>query len=135
MDNAHSVSVPRTWSPIRIKDVQPRDYGTWEMKCKNAVGACSNARYYVKCIKERDNKFVYGDDPAHSRAHSGCAAGTICKEMPFSQRLYDPQNLTTPLSCDEFPMAAKKQDDFKPGEIRNALRCINDTENKSKRFR
>lgn len=118
----------------------PRDCGKFKFKCNKAAGACNNACYFINCVNKGNNRFIYGKSKVDNRVHSGCTtsiSSTICKLSPFGQRMWDRQsdNLAAkPLQCDEFPMNAFQQREFKEGTIRNSLRCVNGGENGSEYF-
>ena len=89
------------------RDDDPHDRGTWNFDCTNAPMACNNACYSINCLAQGTQKMFF--DPENNndvnRVQSGCEApNSICKAMPFSQTLNDPQKLTGS-SCDEWPMA------------------------------
>ncbi|PVI03235.1 hypothetical protein DM02DRAFT_626100 [Periconia macrospinosa] len=123
--------------PAALFKRAPRDCGTFKFKCARAAGACNNACYYINCVNNKNAQFAWGSSPVDNRIHSGCTTTTkssLCRLTPFSQRVWDRQpdsNAPKPLQCDEFPMNAFKQTEFKEGTVRNSLRCINGGENGS----
>ena len=127
-------------SALQRRDPSPEashDRGTFTLDCTKAKSACSNACYWVNCLK-RENKFYYdpGANNDEHRKASGCAfrdSQSVCNVKPFSQKFKDPQNLQSP-SCDEFPMADFKQKKYedRDEEDINALRCMEQGENSSK---
>ncbi|KAI4182506.1 MAG: hypothetical protein LQ346_006569 [Caloplaca aetnensis] len=85
-----------------------RDCGTFTMACEGAGNACNNACFHINCQP------------------GGQASTTMVQAFhdPQDNRLGD-----TTINCDEWPMATTRQADFVPGQVRNSLRCIDQTEN------
>jgi hypothetical protein len=63
---SHAFALPKDYEPDtlargllerRQNTRVVQDCGTWQMKCKNAAGACNNACYHVKCAA-KNNKYV-----------------------------------------------------------------------------
>ncbi|RDL31919.1 uncharacterized protein BP5553_09321 [Venustampulla echinocandica] len=137
------IALPPTTDGASLMERDPtlraasRDCGTFKFKCNKAAGACNNACYFINCVNKGNKKFTFGNSPVDNRVHSGCTtsiSSTICKLAPLGQRMWDRQSndiAPKPLQCDEFPMNAFKQAEFKEGTVRNSLRCINGGENGS----
>ncbi|KAI9795756.1 MAG: hypothetical protein M1833_006849 [Piccolia ochrophora] len=132
--NLEAGSVPR----IYPRKEEGSDCGKWHFNCKGAESACNNACYHVKCVDQKSETMVYDskNNEQKHRENSGCqtTGGSVCDAFPFSQKLHDPfrsseESKGKDYSCDEWPMAMIKQDDFKDGKYRNSLRCIPTEEN------
>jgi len=125
--------------PRDVHSKRATDCGTWTMYCgglpgngsrgQGAEDGCNNACYYINNVDPNFMATYNTGDNSNARVQPGCQTqqGTVCNDMPFSQRFYDPLERIVDVNqqqyeCDEFPMAEMSQPNFAPGGgVRNSL--------------
>ncbi|KAK6953889.1 hypothetical protein Daesc_003851 [Daldinia eschscholtzii] len=119
----------------------PKDFGTFDVDCAGAEGACNNACWNIRCLNQGvadANKVVYigpnnKAENDRNRFESGCqtADNSVCGSYPFSQAFYADQSKAGDMNCDEWPPAVAQQPPFAQKQKKNSLRCIPARENSS----